>query len=70
MKKFLPIAALGLSTVLLFSGCVASVGGGPKTTLHQPTLGQQLIDLQNAKNAGAITDTEFQQQKAKLLGPK
>jgi len=32
-----------------------------------PTLGQQLIDLQKAKDAGAITDTEYQAQKANLL---
>ena len=35
---------------------------------QNPTVGQQLIDLQKAKDAGAITDTEYQAQKAKLLG--
>ena len=35
-----------------------------------PTLGQQLIDLQKAKDAGVITDVEYQTQKAKLLGNK
>ena len=35
-----------------------------------PTLGQQLMDLQKAKDAGAITDQEYQEQKAKLLGSK
>jgi|SRR6185295_2836181 len=34
------------------------------------TIGQQLIDLQKAKDAGAITDAEYQTQKAKLLGNK
>ena len=34
------------------------------------TIGQQLVDLQKAKDAGAITDAEFQAQKAKLLGKK
>jgi len=32
------------------------------------SVGQQLIDLKKAKDAGAITDTEYQAQKAKLLG--
>lgn len=31
------------------------------------SLGQQLIDLKKAKDAGAITDVEYQAQKAKLL---
>lgn len=35
-----------------------------------PTLGQQLIDLQKARDSGAITDAEFQTQKAKLLQDK
>jgi hypothetical protein len=35
-----------------------------------PTLGQQLLDLQKAKDAGVITDAEYQAQKAKLLENK
>jgi len=35
-----------------------------------PTLGQQLIDLQKAKDAGVISDAEYQAQKARLLGNK
>jgi len=34
------------------------------------SVGQQLIDLSKAKEAGVITDAEFQVQKAKLLGNK
>ena len=70
MKKLIAPATIALSAMLLFSGCVAAVGSGPKTTVNKPTVGQQLIDLQNAKNAGAITDQEFQQQKTKLLDEK
>ena len=36
----------------------------------QPTIGQQLLDLKKAKDAGAITDAEYEAQKAKLLGNK
>jgi len=39
-------------------------------TTASPTLGQQLIDLQKAKDSGAITDAEYQSQKAKLLENK
>jgi len=36
----------------------------------KPTTGQQLIDLKSARDAGAITDAEYQTQKAKVLGGK
>lgn len=32
-----------------------------------PTIGQQLIDLKKAKDSGAITDAEYEAEKAKLL---
>jgi hypothetical protein len=83
-KTFLPLL-IGLSTAVLLTGCACdfSFGGGKKSsttntdhhpTIGQetiaPTLGQQLIDLQKAKDAGAITDAEYQAEKAKLLGSK
>jgi outer membrane biogenesis lipoprotein LolB len=66
MKKlFIPVLA---SAMLLLTGCAIELGsGGSKTISQKPTLGQQLVDLQKAKDAGAINDTEFQAQKAKLL---
>ncbi len=36
----------------------------------QPTIGQQMLDLKKAKDAGAISDAEYEAQKAKLLGNK
>jgi hypothetical protein len=47
-----------------------SLGGGTKTVSNAPTVGQQLIDLQKARDAGAITDAEYQSQKAKVLNGK
>jgi hypothetical protein len=70
MKKlFIPLFAI-FSAMTLLAGCSWQVGGGPKSVMQQPTIGQQLIDLQKAKDAGAITDSEYQVQKAKLLGTK
>jgi hypothetical protein len=84
MKKlFLPLL-VGLSAMPLLTGCLdLHLGGGTKsettsTDQHPivgqqmvaPTLGQQLIDLQKAKEAGAISDPEYQEQRAKLLGNK
>jgi len=44
-----------------------NLGGGTKNETHSATVGQQLLDLQKAKDSGAITEAEFQTQKAKLL---
>lgn len=68
-KLFISVLAVVLATTFL-TGCAWQVGGGKKTTTMEPTTGQQLIDLQKAKEAGAITDAEYQAQKAKLLGSK
>jgi len=68
MKRVAVVLTLGcvLLTTLLTSGCVASIGNRSPGI----TVGQQLIDLQKAKDAGAITEAEFQTEKAKLLGTK
>ncbi len=67
MKKLFISTLLALSFVVLLNGCIA-IGTGPKSQQTNATLGQQLIDLQHAKTAGAITDAEYETQKAKLLG--
>ncbi len=57
--------------MLLLTGCLAlQVGGGDKPEARKPTVGQQLIDLKSARDAGAITESEYQAQKAKLLHEK
>jgi Trk-type K+ transport system membrane component len=68
MKKLLVPVLIGLFALTFLSGCSWSVGSGAKNATIMPTLGQQLVDLQKAKEAGAITDAEYQAQKAKLLG--
>ncbi len=71
MKKLFMPTAVALSAMLLFSGCLAlNVGGGSKKEVENPTVGQQLVDLKTARDTGAITDAEYQTQKAKLLNGK
>ena len=68
MKKLFLPAIIGLVAMTLFSGCLGlNIGGGSTTKPQTATVGQQLVDLQKAKDAGAITDAEFQAQKTKLL---
>ena len=68
MKKLFIPALIGLSAMTLLTGCLAiQLGGGSTSKPQSPTVGQQLIDLQKARDAGAITDAEYQAQKAELL---
>jgi hypothetical protein len=69
MKKLI-VFSLALSAVVFLNGCVASVGGGPKTEHRKPTLGQELSDLKMARDKEALTEAEYQTQKAKLLAEK
>ena len=66
MKKLIAPVALALCAVVFLNGCVAAIGNRG-TNPSNATLGQQLIDLQKAKETGAISDAEYQAQKAKLL---
>lgn len=68
MKRlFIPLSTTVLAMTFL-TGCAWQVGGDKKVTTVQPSTGQQLIDLQKAKDSGAITEAEYEAQKAKLLG--
>jgi hypothetical protein len=71
MKKLLIQTTAALSLAFLLTGCLAlQVGGGDKKESPKPTLGQQLIDLKVAKDTGAMSEAEYETQKAKLLSGK
>ena len=71
MKKLFIPTAVALSAMLLLTGCLAlQVGGGDKKEERKASVGQQLIDLKTARDAGAITEAEYQTQKAKVLDHK
>jgi hypothetical protein len=67
MKKLLLPALTALTAAMLFTGCSWSVGGGHTSQVAQPTVGQQLMDLQKAKDSGAINDSEYRLEKDKIL---
>ena len=69
MRKCFAFLCLVLTSTLLLSGCVAAIGNRDGTK-SSATLGQQLIDLQKAKEAGAISEAEYDAQRSKLLGNK
>ena len=65
MKKLIVPLLVGLSAIPLLAGC--AIGCGEKTTQIMPTTGQQLLDIQKAKDAGIITDAQYQSEKARIL---
>jgi len=64
MKKVISlIMVLVLATTLV--SCIA-VGSGGKKVENNATLGQQLIDLQKARDEGAISAQEYADLREKL----
>jgi PBP1b-binding outer membrane lipoprotein LpoB len=58
-----------LGSALLLGGCVFAPGDSRDwdDKRSEPTIGQQLIDLDRARNNGIITNAEYEQTKAKVL---
>jgi len=54
---------------LLLGGVVACGGGGAevKSEVSTTTVGQQLLDLKKALDAGAITQKEYERERKKIL---
>jgi phosphate/sulfate permease len=68
MKRIIVPILAGLTAVTILTGCIGlSIGSGTTSKPTSATIGQQLMDLQKAKDTGAITEAEYQAQKAKLL---
>jgi hypothetical protein len=61
-KKLIPYTFTALISTMILSGCVIG-----NRFPQSATVGQQVIDLQKAKDAGAITEAEFLAQKKKAL---
>lgn len=61
----LRITAANMCFLLVISGCSST------EVVQQPNLnvsiGQQFIDLKKAHDSGALTEKEFQRQKARLI---
>ena len=67
-NKLLPAVAV-LAVAASLSGCLnLQFGGGSTAETAPPTMGRQLTDLKKAKDAGAITEEEYREQRAKILG--
>ena len=71
MKKLIIPVLVGVSTLIILTGCIDLSRGNDTTTIQKmPTVGQQLMDLKKAKDTGVISDAEYEAEKARLLGKK
>lgn len=64
------VTASLLVATLTLGGCVFAPGGDgdwDDDDRDQPTIGQQLIDLDRARDNGLITDAEFERTKQDIL---
>ncbi|MFO0828609.1 MAG: hypothetical protein U0572_10740 [Phycisphaerales bacterium] len=59
------VSVVGLALTALLGGCIAV--GGTVQRGPEPTLGQQLIDLKQAEQTGAITPAEYDRLRAQLI---
>ncbi len=68
MKKSFLVGTAIVGLLVLTSGCLSiSVGGGSSSEVEKPTTSQQLTDLKKARDSGAITQEQYETQRAKLL---
>lgn len=61
------LALVGVS-LCLGTGCAIGIGNRGQDASSPPTLGRELIDLKEAREAGLISPAEYEQQRARLLG--
>ena len=64
MKRSIAALALSVALALGLAGCG---GGGATTQVSTKTLGQELTDLKQAYESGAMTEREYEKAKNKLL---
>ena len=68
MKKLIFIAVIPLLLMHCFSiGTTASPNSNNDTTVINTTIGQELIDLQEALDSGVITQEEYDELKLKII---
>ena len=71
MEKLIPPVLVSILGMTLLTGCIAlDIDRGTTSKPVTATVGQQLVDLQKAKDSEAITDEEYRTQKAKILKEK
>ena len=67
MYRFRTSLFAWLLLVPALGGCAFNMGGGKTVTVVETTTGDELADLKKARDAGAITDAEYEELKKVIL---
>jgi hypothetical protein len=70
MKKIIIPSLIALAAIAVLNGCSIELGTGSTTKTYPATVGEQLVDLKKAKDDGAITQAEYDSEKAKFLNAR
>jgi len=70
--QFKTAGILVLATTLILGGCIFAPRGGGSgdwdgNTRARPTIGQELLDLDRAREAGVINTAEYERTRARIL---
>lgn len=60
------LLTLALSAVLL-QGCIIATDSDGRGFARESTIGQELLDLDRARAAGAVSETEYERLKARII---
>lgn len=59
------LRSICLALALTLAGCGG--GGDVQSTVNTQTVGQELMDLQKARDSGALTQQEYERQRKAIL---
>lgn len=63
-----PLRLLAVAVMpLVVAGCLSFGGGSDTTTVNQPTIGQQLLDLKKAYDSGTLSHEEYETMRQAIL---
>lgn len=63
MHKYALSVSVFLVMIAVFAGCAM----GNRVNLVKPTVGQELMDLQAAREKGALSEHEYEEQRLAIL---
>lgn len=66
MTKTIIVALLACSS----AACIAGCGSSAKVESRSTTVGQELQDLEDARNKGLLTEDEYQKKRAQIMKQK
>jgi hypothetical protein len=65
-SRRLPWAVSVLLMLIVAGGCAVDIGSD--SGARRPTVGQELIDLKRARDAGVISEGEYEAKRQELMG--